>query len=55
MSRCGYFSSKNNSGVKDVDYLWRIWPNMPESSQGASPIMEVPRLSLVTLMPESTP
>ncbi len=24
--RCGYFSSKNNSGVKDVDYLWRIWP-----------------------------
>jgi len=30
-------------------------PNMPESSQGASPIMEVPRLSLVTLMPESTP
>jgi len=30
-------------------------PNILESSQGASPIMEVPRLSLVILILESTP
>ncbi len=30
-------------------------PNIPESSQGASPIMEVPRFSLVIFILESTP
>jgi len=35
--------------------LWSCGPDIQESGQGASPIMEVPRLSLVIFILESTP